>query len=504
MKLISSTILVSCALLLSRVVGFIRDMILAAKLGTSLINDAFLTALRLINMFRNIFAEGALSIVFIPVFSKTLNQDGRKSGLIVASQIHLLLILCLLLLIIISFIIMPQIIQYTVPGLKDNIKILKITIVFARTILPYLFCISLASFYGAMLNSLNKFLPFALVPIIFNLAITIAVLFFNCFKTTGHTLAIFTTVGGILELFWMLFFIFKYKYQLYWHEVRLTSQIKSLIKRMLPVIFLALLTHLNTWASIVIISFFNGGISYIYYAERVMQFPLSLIGTAIGTVLLPVLAKTSIQSSNKEMISIQNRALELALLLAVPAAIALFILGENIIFVLFERVNFLSSNTQMVAQVLRILSLGLPAFIMVKLFQAKFYAKLDIYIPMVTSMFCLLINTVISVLTVQLWHFKSLALANSISGWINCIILFVFSIYKFDFYIYRGTVKQVFKYFIASIIMLLCIYLWQELIICRNKYIDTISQILFGFFIYLICCLLLGVNNIVKNKYINS
>ena len=491
MKLLHSAITVSFGTLLSRLFGFVRDMIIAAKLGASPINDAFITAFRIANMLRNIFAEGALSIVFVPEFSKSLATKGDKQALLLASKIHILLILFLTIITTFGIIFMPEIIWYTAPGFRQNPIILEMTILFARITFPYLLCISLAAFYGGVLNCFSKFLPFALAPSILNISTIIALLFFDYFPTSGHTLSLATTMSGIIELLWMIFFLLKYNCKLSWQNKCLTPKTKSIFKKMLPVIFSAGITHLNSWVSIIILSFFTGGITYIYYAERIVQLPLALIGTAIGTALLPTLAKSLLQDRTNQTIALQNKAISLALLLAIPAATALHYIAADIIFLLFERGVFTKIDTDNTADALAILSIGLPAFVMTKLFQTKFYANLNTKIPVVISIFCMLINVIISILTMSRLEFKGVALANTISGWLNFLLLLALAYNKINFKLYFITLQKITKTILASIIMISAIQFWRSNNIFElNQHILIISEMVIGLLIYLLSCLI--------------
>lgn len=486
MKLSRLILSVGFGTLLSRVFGFARDVLVAARLGASPINDMFLTAFRLANMLRSIFAEGALGIVFVPELSKTIEKHGKKKAFIFASQLHLLLLICLGSIVIVGTIIMPQIMWYTVPGFRGNLYVAQTTVLFARITFPYLLCISLASFYGGILNSFNRFLPFALAPTILNVTVVLALLFCDFLPTTGHTLAVFTTVGGILELFWMLFFLLRLKYKLSMCKIKLTKQIKNVFKKMLPIVFSSCVAHLNTWVSMMMLSFFSGGISYIYYAERVVQLPIALIGTSIGTVLLPALAKVFVQNNNANAILVQNKAIETALLLTIPAAVGLFALAHDIIFLLFERGNFSAHNTQMTSQVLRILSAGLPAFIMVKLFQIKFYAKLDTKTPVVISVICLCVNIAICLITTRSFQHRGVALANSLSGWLNILLLLVFARNKFGFHFNNNTLTKIIVYCLCSGGMLSAMEITKRVMHLQHLKMTIIIKILLGSVVYFV------------------
>ncbi|MFQ3307712.1 MAG: putative peptidoglycan lipid II flippase, partial [Candidatus Midichloriaceae bacterium] len=328
--------------MLSRIFGFLRDMVIASKLGTGIYNDAFVAAFKLANMFRNIFSEGALSAAFIPEFSKVLKEKGKKDALIFASQIHSLLIISLFIFCVLIIIFMPEVIWYTTPGFRDDMHIYNLTVLFGRITFPYLLFISIASFYGGVLNAFNKFFAFSFAPIILNISCIIGLSLFDNLDTSSHTLSIATLVGGVLELLWMLFFLIKYNCGVSIIKIKMTPEVIRTLKKMVPIIISSGVMHINSWVSMVILSFFTGGLSYMYYADRIVHLPLALIGTAAGTVLLPKLA----QRNDKNTSNIENHSIKFVLFLAIPATFALMLMSYDIIEILFQRDEFSSNSTR--------------------------------------------------------------------------------------------------------------------------------------------------------------
>ena len=491
-KLIQSTFIVSFCTLISRMLGYARDVIIAIKLGTSILNDAFVVAFRLTNMFRNIFAEGALNLVFVPEFSQVLKEKGKKEALIFASKVHFLLLLILAIFCILVIIVMPELIWYTTPGFRNNTYAYNIAVLFGRITFPYLFCISLAAFYGGILNSFSKFFPFAIAPAILNLSIIFGLLFFDYFQTSAHTLSVSTLIAGILELLWMIYFLFKHSCKLRFVKLQVNPRIIRILKNMLPIIFASGVTHINAWISIIILSFFPGGLSYLYYADRIVQLPLALIGTAVGTVLLPMLAENP-EGKKKTSVKVQNNAINLVMFLTIPATMALLILSQDIIYTLFERGKFTHNSTIETARVLLLLGSGLPAFILTKLFQTKFYATLNTKLPVRVAGICVLINLIISILFMHSLQYLGVAIANSISGWTNFILLLIFAKRKLKFRLYKQTIVENTKYFIASFIMVLALWYFKNGFYSRNKYLFLTLEILVGLITYLGICYFLKV-----------
>lgn len=498
MKFIKSALVVSICTFISRIFGYIRDMVIAAKLGTGLLNDSFIAAFRLANMFRNIFAEGALNLVFVPAFSKELKDKGKIKALEFASKVHSLLILILLFFCILVIIFMPEIIWYSTPGFRDNFEIFNITVLFGRITFPYLFCISMAAFYGGILNSFEKFFPFAFAPAILNIVIICILIFLDTLETTAHSLSMATLFGGVLELFWMVYFIFKNGYKLRFFKIEFDNKIIKILKNIVPVIISSGVTHVNTWVSMIILSFFPGGLSYIYFADRVVQLPLALIGTAIGTVLLPMLSKkiklTDVNSTN----NLQNNAINLVMMFTIPSVFGLFFLSEEIIATLFERGEFSNISTINTSSTLKILILGLPAFILIKLFQTKFYAKLNTKIPVIIAIISILSNILISISLMDHFKYLGVAIANVIAGWINILILMILSYKILNFRLQKYVYKEAIKYLLAAIMMIFVINTFANMLNLHNKFLLLFFEVIIGIISYFSFCYFLKVQIIRK------
>jgi putative peptidoglycan lipid II flippase len=498
-KLLKSTFVVSFSTLVSRIFGYVRDIAIASKLGAGVLNDVFVAAFRLANMFRNIFAEGALNIAFVPEFSQIMQENGKEKAMIFAAKIHSLLLLILAGFCVIAIIMMPEIIWYTTPGFRDDLYVYDLTVLLGRITFPYLFCISLAAFYGGILNSFGKFFPFAIAPAILNISCILCLYFFDSLKTSAHTLSIATLIGGVLELLWMVYFLFKNSCRLSIVKLQIDPQISKVLKNMIPIIVASGVTHINAFVSMVILSFFPGGLSYMYYADRIIQLPIALIGTAIGTVLLPMLAKSFVGKNENSSIDMQNDAIKVVMFLAIPATFALLLLSHEIIYVLFERGEFSHNATIETAKTLLLLSIGLPAFILIKVFQTNFYSKLNTKLPVILAIICIFINLAISLMAMDNFKYLGVAAANSIAGWVNFLLLLIFATRSLGFKLYRKTMKEVLRYLTAAVVMLLMIWCIQNNLYFENKYICLSIKVFIGFATYVCSCHLLKVQ-IIKIK----
>ena len=489
--LLKSTILISTLTLISRIFGYIRDLVIASEIGAGLINDAFIAAFRITNMFRNVFAEGALNAAFVPIFTKTLQEKGKKEAIQLAAKVQSLLLIALFLISIIIIIFMPFVIRITAPGFSNHTYLFTLAVEFGRLTFPYLFFISLCAFYGCVLNSIGKFFSYAATPIFLNILIILFALPLHFLTTKGHSISFAVLIAGVIELLWMLYFLYKNTYIIPIIKPKFTKEIKNLLHKMLPAVIGSGVTHINTWVSMIILSFIPAGLSYIYYADRIMQLPLAIIGTAIGTVLLPVLTRNFEANNKTEAIKIQNKALDFVLFFTIPASFAFFYLSNDMIYILLERGKFKAFDTLQTAQALSMLGIGLPAFTMIKVLQTNFFSQGDTKTPVIVSVVCIIFNVLISIILLEKFQHIGIAIANSFSGWCNIIILITIAYKKHTFKFNKVLFYKVLKYTFSSTIMInLCIMI-QYVMQIQNRFVLFLAQVICGVVVYFILCFLL-------------
>ena len=488
-KLIRSTFIVSLCIFISKICGYVKDIIIAAKLGAGLLNDIYIISFKIVNMVKSIFTEGALHLVFIPEFSEKIKNHGKSKALLFASKMHIALIILLTIVCLASVMIMPYIVWHSTPGFRNNIRIYNLSILLGKIIFPYLFFISLVSFYGGILNSFGKFFPFAIAPAIINIAIIILLIIVDIFATSAHSVSIATSVGGAIELSWMAFFLFSNKYKLKITQINVNRKNIRIIKNTFSIIISSGITYMNIWFNITILSLFPGGLSYLYYADRIIQFPLAIIGTSIGTVALPMLVKNINHKNDKKYLDyLQNNSINLVMMFTIPATIALFYLSKNIVYILFEKGEFKDIDTISTSKNLKILIFGLPAFIFVKLFQTKFYAKFNTKIPVIISFICTFINIIINIILINKVQYLCVAFANIVSGWVNITILIIFAYKILHFKFQKFILLEIVKYSFASIIMIFCMQTYTSIIDWRNNFLSLLIEIIIGFISYAITC----------------
>ena len=442
MNLIASTSTFGFFTLISRILGYVRDILIAIFLGTSLFADAFFVAFRLPNTFRRLFAEGTFNAAFIPSYAGSLATNKVEADNFAKNVFNLLFII-LLLLVLMAEIFMPQLIFLIAPGFYKDPEKLKLAIDLSRITFPFLFFISLASFFGAILNSYNKFAAAAAAPIVLNV-ILIGSLFFSQWINASDVviLSYAVSLAGFLQLIILLFFVKKNFKPILSIKIKIDEKVKFFFRKLLPSIFSSGVTQINILVGTIIASFQAGAVSYLYYADRVYQINLAVAGIAVGTVMLPELSKHIKNNNFDQITSLQNRALELCLFLSVPAATALVLSSEQIITSLFGYGSFDNKSVINTAIALTFFAFGVPAFSILKIFSNYFFARNDTKTPFYLSLTSVILNILISVSFFNKLGFVIIPIATSISSWINVLLHFYFikkrNLFNFDkIFIYK-------------------------------------------------------------------
>jgi len=453
MNLIASTSTFGFFTLISRILGYVRDILIAIFLGTSFLADAFFVAFRLPNTFRRLFAEGTFNAAFIPSYAGALAKNKIEADNFAKNVFNLLFII-LLFFVLVAEIFMPQLIFLIAPGFYKDPEKLKLAVDLSRITFPFLFFICLASFFGAILNSYNKFAAAAAAPIILNV-ILIGSLFFSQWVNISDVLILSYAVSlaGFLQLIVLLFFVRKNFKPILSIKIKIDEQIKLFFRKLLPSIFSSGVTQINILVGTIIASFQAGAVSYLYYADRVYQMNLAVAGIAVGTVMLPELSK-HVKSNNSELITnLQNRALELCLFLSVPAAVALVLASDQIITSLFGYGSFDNVSVINTAIALTFFAFGVPAFSILKIFSNFFFARNDTKTPFYLSVVSVTLNIMISVSLFSRFGFVIIPIATSISSWINVLMHYYF-IKKRDLHIFDSKFIYKFPRMILSVVVM--------------------------------------------------
>ena len=509
MNLIKSTGTFSFFTLISRILGYLRDVLIAIYLGSGPIADAFFVAFRIPNTFRRLFSEGTFNAAFVPSYSSEMVL-GKKKSQKFANKIFNILLISLLLIVLIIEIFMPSFVFIIAPGFSDNSDKLDLTIFLTRITFPFLLFVSLSSFFSAILNSHNKFAVASAAPIILNIFL-ILVLFFQSYLNDQLViyLSYAVTFAGIVQLIFLLFFIRKFYFPIITLNFKINNKVKLFFKKLLPSIFSSGVTQINILVGTIIASFQASAVSYLYYADRIYQINLAIAGIAIGTVLLPSLSKY-IQSRNKKKIDfIQNKALELSLFFSLPATIALLIASEEITSALFGYGSFDDLSVKNSANALFYFALGLPAFSFIKIFSSFLFARHNTKIPFYFSVFSVITNILISVYYFNKIGFIIIPIATTISSWFNVIILLIYltikKYYLINLILFKSLLKIALSTILTSYIFYNLIKFFSENLTYNSEYklITIILLVIVTFFIYILISILTKAFKIsdIKLKY---
>jgi len=434
MKLYRAFATVGGLTMVSRVFGFARDMMIAAVLGTGAVADAFFVAFRLPNLFRRLFGEGAFNSAFVPMFAGRLQADGPQAARSFAEEALAGLLFALLLLTALAEIAMPWLMYALAPGFSDTPEKFDLAVLLTRIAFPYLLCMSLVALLSGALNSVGRFTMAAAAPILLNVVLIAAIVlaaWLGLANTpqSGMVLAWGVAVAGFVQLgaLWVAARRAGLHFRL--RAPRLSADMKRLVGLGVPGLISGGVTQLNIVVGTVIASLQAGAVSYLYYADRLYQLPLGIVGVAIGVVLLPDLSRNLRAGNHHSVMDNQNRSVEFALLLTLPAAVALAVAAEPIIRVLFERGAFKTADTLPTAAALAAFAFGLPAFVLIKVLQPVFFAREDTRTPMRYAVWNMILNVAGSIAlfllfqAVGLMPHVGIAIATSLSGWANAYLL---------------------------------------------------------------------------------
>lgn len=436
MKLYRSFATVGGLTLLSRILGFVRDILAAAVLGTGMVADAFFVAFRFPNLFRRLFGEGAFNSAFVPLFAGKLEAEGKEAARAFASEALSGLTFIIVLLSAVCMITMPWLMLLLAPGFKDTPDKFDLAVLLTQITFPYLLCMSLVALLSGVLNTLGRFVESSSVSIILNLVLAGAMILsialgYRNEPMAGIIQAWGVFAAGLLQLAHLLYGAWRAGIvpRLVWP--RWSAGMKRLVALGVPGVISGGITQLNIVIGTVIASLQDGAVSHLYYADRIYELPLAIVGIAIGVVLLPEVARNLRAGNTAAVMDSQNRSLEFAMLLTVPAAVALAVIPVPIVSVLFERGAFTAQDTPATAYALAIFALGLPSFVLIKVFSPAFFAREDTRTPMRYAGISLTANTAGSVALFFLFRELGLmphlgiAVATTLGGWLNAGLLWM-------------------------------------------------------------------------------
>ena len=499
MNLLSSATVFSFFTLISRILGYLRDILIAIFLGASIPADAFFVAFRLPNTFRRLFAEGTFNAAFIPSYTTAKIED-KKKGKKFADDVLSSLLLILLFIVTIVEIFTPYLIYIIAPGfLEDKVKF-NLAVELTRITFPFLLFVSLSSFFGGILNSNNKFAAAAAAPIILNVILIIS-LTYSFMQELDYVkqLSYGVTIAGIIQLFFLIFVTKKYYKPAINFSLRFSSKVKFFFKKLLPSILSSGVTQINILIGTIIASFQSSAVSYLYYADRVYQINLAIAGIAVGTVSLPVLSNAFKMKNLKKISNIQNKSFELSLLFSIPASFGLILASNEIVNALFGYGSFSQNDVQMTAKALKFFGYGVPAFALIKILSNFFFARDNTKIPFYISVFIVILNILISVSFFNTMGFIIIPIATSISTWFG-VLIYIYLLNSKKILLLKNQLKINFiKILISTIIMssilLFSLEKYADYLDYSYKYkaVYLISIVSFVGMFYLLSCYLLGI-----------
>lgn len=411
--------------LVSRVTGFVRDILIAALLGAGPVADAFFVAFQLPNFFRRLTGEGALTVAFVPLFAGRLETDGKARALAFAAEVQAVLVAVLVAFLLAVEILMPWVILVLAPGFADEPERYGLAVELTRITFPYLPLISLVALWGGILNSLDRFWAMAAAPILLNLILIAALLTAaHVLETPGHTLAWGVAAAGLAQALFLAEACRRAGALPRFRLPRLTPEVRRLLVLMLPAALGAGVVQVNSLIGVLLASLLPAGsVSFLYYADRVVQLPLGVVGVAIGTALLPMLSRQVRGGQDADAQDTQNRALEMALLLTLPAAAALAVIALPVTSVLFERGRFGAADSMATAAAMAAYAGGLPAFVLIKVFQPGFFARQDTATPVKIAACAVAANLAFNALLMPPLQHVGIALSTALSAWLNAGLL---------------------------------------------------------------------------------
>ncbi len=410
--------------LLSRLTGFIRDIMLAAILGAGPVADAFFVAFRLPNHFRAIFAEGAFNAAFIPAYARIRTQGGEDAAKLFGDRMFTLLLATQLVLLALALVFTPQAIDLLAPGFSREPQQFALAVSLTRITFPYLLLITLVTLWGGILNALHRFAAAAAAPILLNLSMMATLALAPFFGGAAHAAAWGVLISGVLQALLVGGDARRVGAMTSFHALRFDDDVRRFFKALVPATVGSAGTQLALFADTIIASFLSAGaLSALYYADRIDQLPIGVIGIAVGTVLVPEMTHRIAAGDESGARSAQNRAIEFALLLAIPCVVAFLVVPDVIMRGLFERGRFTADDAHAAALTLMAYTVGLVPFVLIRSVVAPFLARGDTLTPMKAALFGTAINIVLKVAMMGPLAQVGLALATSIGAWINFLLV---------------------------------------------------------------------------------
>ena len=449
MSVFKSFSLMSILTFLSRILGYVRDLLFAFIFGASSSADSFLLAFRLPNLFRRLFAEGAISSALIPLYLDIKKKSNKKIAQTFYNSVFNYLIIILLIVTVLAEIFMKEIISFLAPGFTEDL--INKTTFLASIMFPYLILISISSFIGALFNANGRFAMWAFSPIILNLGMIIALgISYFYFAIPELILSWAVIISGILQLLVMIFWSLKINIKIKFSKPKISKNIKKFFSLLMPNILAGGILQINQFIGVIFASSIMGAISWLYYADRIVQLPLGIFIVSISTILLTTLSNQKAKKSKKNVDQQIEFSCLLMLCLTLLCMLGLIALSDLIVDILFKRGKFGLGDVLATSDAIVMYSIGLPAFGFIKIFSVIFFSEKNTLIPFLISTLSMLINLFLIILLVGSMGHLGIALSLSLASYFNVIALYIFLHKKKYWKLSKNFIKKIFKILISS------------------------------------------------------
>ncbi len=455
--------------LLSRLTGFARDIMLAAILGAGPVADAFFVALRLPNHFRAIFAEGAFNAAFVPAYAHVHGEKGEASARLFADRIFTLLFASQLLLLVVAWLFMPQAMSILAPGFTEDAAQRQLAIELTRITFPYLLLITLVTLYGGILNVMQRFASAAAASIFLNIAMMATLALAVFFPTPGHAAAWGVLISGFLQYFLLAGDLARHGGLPRFAPLRLDEDIRAFFRALGPATLGSMGTQVAMFADTIIASFLpTGALSALYYAERLNQLPIGVIGIAVGTVLLPEMSRRLTANDHDGAMASQRRAFDFTLLFSVPFVAAFLAVPDVITRAMFARGAFSKADAAAAGATLAAYAVGLVPFVMIRSAVSTFYARKDTATPVKASLTGIAVNVLLKIVLMGSLAQVGLALATAVGAWVNLLLVLGFAVRAGYLHLDRALLRSFGKFLLSGVVLGAALWVRRVLRLCNS------------------------------------
>lgn len=496
----------------NRMLGVAREVLMSYFLGTSVVMESFIVAIKIPGLFRRVFSEGALNSAFIPQFAKEYKENGREQAEYFASQVVSICFITLLILLTIFEFYTPSIMYLLAPGFAKDPERFTLVVEYSRIVFPFIMFVVLSGILSGVLNSFEKFFVASAAPAIINVLTASSLLFYNSYSNyIGIALCLAVTLSGVIQYAWLYSACLNNNIRLRLVLPKFSGRVKKLFLLIGPGLIAASSTQLNVVVDLIFASFLpRGAIAYLHYADRLNHIPLSIIGTAVGTAILPMLSKTV--TDEHATFKKQNEAVCLLSNFIFPFAFILVILKAPLVKLMYGHGQFSAQAVLETSQTVAAFSIGLPAYVLGKVMAASFFAREDTVTPLKTALVSISINIVLNFILINHLVHVGMALSTSIAGWCNVFIMYFVLLKRRWIHLTFESILSIIYVLGACVLMAMALWFVQTITPVESsstlwEAVSVISTLIFGVSIYTFCLLLkkkVFSSSIITKRIINA